>query len=139
MRSLKCIFISAPRGPIGTKPGRAISLTPTMYVLLPEMARYMLSTIQSTSMSVPPTNLPCLDIALQRIYRAGQTIIMRALFRVMAIVPASEWFWNGKRSHCPVGPFWNGNFCRSVLERFGRERSRSHCLATGGNGPDTAS
>ena len=24
---------------------------------------------------------------------------------------ASERFWNGKRSHCPVGPFWN------VLER----------------------
>ena len=26
---------------------------------------------------------------------------------MMTSVHASEWFWNGKRSHCPVGPFWN--------------------------------
>ena len=24
-------------------------------------------------------------------------------------VHVSERFWNGKRSHCPVGPFWNGS------------------------------
>ena len=41
MHSLKCIFISAPRGSIGAKPGRAMSLTPTMKLLLPQMARYM--------------------------------------------------------------------------------------------------
>ena len=41
MRSLKCIFISAPRGSIGANPGRAMSLTPTIYVLLPQMVRYM--------------------------------------------------------------------------------------------------
>ena len=26
---------------------------------------------------------------------------------MMTSVHASERFWNGKRSHCPVGPFWN--------------------------------
>ena len=61
------------------------------------------------------------------VYCAGQTIIMNMLFRVMASAHVSEQFWNDKRSHCPVGPFWNGNFCRSVLERFGREPSGSHC------------
>ena len=40
-------------------------------------------------------------------YHARQTIIMHVLFKVMASVHASEQFWNGKCSHCPVGPFWN--------------------------------
>ena len=53
---------------------------------------------------------------------------MRVLYSVMASAHALERFWNGKRSHCTVGPFWNGNFCSSVVERFGKERSRRFTL-----------
>ena len=75
---------------------------------------------------------------------AGQIIIIPTLYSVMASAHVLERFWNGKRSLCPVGPFWNvleRNFCGSVLERFGRELSSSHCawqvFQNGGNGPDT--
>ena len=58
-----------------------------MYTVLPLMARY---------------------IRLQEEGRAVRKI--RRQIRVTS-AHASELFWNGKRSHCQVGPFWN------VLER----------------------
>ena len=73
------------------------------------------STTQSTSMSV---TCSCDQFSIFRyhtlVYHACQTIIMRALFRVMASSHASEQFWTSKCSHCPVEPFRNGNFCRKL-------------------------
>ena len=136
-----------------------MSLTQTMYVLLPQMARYIhvrsqeegrairrtrrrIEVLQrrrarqreivlifhnSINLNVSSSDQFTIFVYRTSAYHAGQIIIMRALFRVMASAHSSERFWNGRRSHCPIGPFWNSNFCRSVLERFGRERSRSHC------------
>ena len=59
-------------------------------------------------------------------------------------IPASGYSLKNLGEAVTVGPFWNvleGNFCRSVLEWFGRERSRSHCdqqaFQNVVNGPDT--
>ena len=59
----------------------------------------------------------------------------------MTSAHALEWLWNGKHSHCLLGPFWNGNFCCFVLKRFGREQSYSHhrdqqAFQNGGSSPD---
>ena len=64
------------------------------------------------------TNSPSLDMVSHFSTSCGpnynyahQTIIMHAIFRIMASAHVLEQFWNGKHSHCPVGPFWN------ILER----------------------
>ena len=156
MRSLKCIFLVHPED--RSVPSLVeLSLTTTMYVLLPQMARYMRSQEERRAVRRIRRRIGVLQRRRARhrevvfifhnsinfnvsssdqftIFRyhtsvccAGQTIIMCTLLMLMASVHALERFWNSKHSHCPVGPFWNGNFCRSILERFGRERSHSHC------------
>ena len=98
---IKCIFISAPRGLIGAK---------------------LSSLHNSINFNIYSSNQFAIFRYRTSVYHARQTIIMRTLYSVMANAHALERFC--KHSHCTVGPFWNGNFCRSILERFGRERSR---------------
>ena len=112
---IKMYFISAPRGPIGTQ-------------LPPRSHGAKLSSLHnSINFNISSSDQFAIFRYRTSAYHARQTIIMHALYSVMASAHALERFWNSKRSHCMVGPFWNGNFCRSVLERFGREWSCSHC------------
>ena len=99
MHSFKCILLVHPEDRSGAKlPPNSLS---TKLSLLHNSINFNISSSDQFTIFKYCTSA----------YHACQTIIVRAIYSVMASAHALERFWNGKRSHCTVGPFWN------ILER----------------------